>query len=120
MSDKAEFFYTTNTPHQWSSGPVIHYWNGNREIESLEEAKALAEQHQVVSYSDDAVDTTYGVTYRTTKVWHAKSGLASMTLCGIKKKDLKPVIADDYIPPKRVRTDYDFHVDCARCLERLL
>lgn len=41
--EEEKFFYSTNTPHQWSSGPTVHYFNDRHEkITSLEEAKSLA------------------------------------------------------------------------------
>lgn len=45
------FFYTTNTPHEWSSGARLHYRNKeNQLIASLEEAKELALSEQVGVY----------------------------------------------------------------------
>lgn len=44
-----EFFYTTDTPHEWSSGPTVHTLNADRgfkRIESLEEAEELARKAQ--------------------------------------------------------------------------
>jgi hypothetical protein len=64
---KAEFFYTTNHPHQWCSGPRMSTLNpdkGFTQIESLEEAKELAEKFKVGGYSESRCVTTYGVHYR--------------------------------------------------------
>lgn len=42
------FFYTTDTPHKWSSGANIHKMNKRGEyISSLEEAETLAREAQV-------------------------------------------------------------------------
>lgn len=65
---KERFFYTTNTPYKWSSGPSIHYWNlisktDMREIASLDEARDLARKHRVHSMGIDCVTTTYGIEY---------------------------------------------------------
>lgn len=62
-----EFFYTTHHPHQWSSGPSISNLNpdkGFAKIESLEEAKALAEKFAVGGWGDSRCVTTYGIKYR--------------------------------------------------------
>lgn len=60
------YFYTKHYPHRWSSGPSFHTYNNDYEdIKSLEEAKALAEQHKVASHGDDRCLTTYGVYYKT-------------------------------------------------------
>lgn len=41
------FFYTTETPHRWSSGPSMHRMNNDgKYISSLEEAEALAREEQ--------------------------------------------------------------------------
>ena len=64
---KAEFFYTTNHPHQWSSGPSMSTLNpdkGYAKIESLEEAKELAEKFRVGGYDERRCVTTYGVHYK--------------------------------------------------------
>lgn len=61
---KEEFFYTTDYPHQWSSGPRICTLNpdrGFRPIESLEEAKELAEKFKVGGWGESRCVTTYGV-----------------------------------------------------------
>jgi hypothetical protein len=62
-----EFFYTTDYPHQWSSGPQIHTLNPDTNfmtrIASLEEAKALAEKNAVGGYGERRCVTTYGVRY---------------------------------------------------------
>lgn len=63
---KGVYFYTTNHPHQWSSGPsmsTLNPTNGFAQIQSLEEAKALAEKFRVGGYSEDRCVTTYGVQY---------------------------------------------------------
>lgn len=58
------FFYTKSYPHHWSGGPtVIHSNEKFDDINSLEEAKALAEQFAVDSYNEDRCVTTYGVEY---------------------------------------------------------
>lgn len=60
---KEEFFYTTEYPHQWSSGPQVSTLNPDRDfrpIESLEEAKALAEKFKVGGYNESRCVTTYG------------------------------------------------------------
>lgn len=45
--EEEKFFFSTRTPHQWSSGPSVHYFNKNMEpLRSLEEAKELALEHQ--------------------------------------------------------------------------
>jgi hypothetical protein len=64
---QAEYFYTTNHPHQWSSGPTMSTLNPDKEfarIESLEEAKVLAEKFKVGGYNENRCVTTYGVQYR--------------------------------------------------------
>lgn len=64
---KAEYFYTTDNPHQWSSGPTMSTLNPDKgyvKIESLEEAKELAEKFKVGGYGDRRCVTTYGVQYR--------------------------------------------------------
>lgn len=62
---KEEFFYTTEYPHQWSSGPQVFTLNPNKAgyppIESLEEAKELAEKFKVGGYNESRCVTTYGV-----------------------------------------------------------
>lgn len=41
------FFYTTETPHQWSDGPDMHHMNEDGEyISSLQEAEELARKAQ--------------------------------------------------------------------------
>lgn len=70
MEDKErepEFYYTTHTPHQWSTGPANHYWvpGFGRKIESLEEAKELAMgAQQGRSGEEGYVETGYGVHYK--------------------------------------------------------
>ncbi len=56
-----EFFYTTHTPHVWSSGERVHTLNtSHTPIESLEEAKALALAAQNISGDEDCVEVTWG------------------------------------------------------------
>ena len=59
------YFYTTLTPHRYTSGPSFHSWGPNGRIASLEEAKALADEKRVASTGDDRCVTTYGVYYKT-------------------------------------------------------
>lgn len=63
-----QFFYTTDTPHQWSSGQKVISYNiaEGRMIASLEEARelALAARRGRRGY-DDYVRTSYGVMYDT-------------------------------------------------------
>lgn len=65
MSEPKEvFFYTESYPHQWSSGPVEYTSNPNgwKRIESLEEAKELAEKKATHGiYNESRCVTTYGV-----------------------------------------------------------
>lgn len=63
--NEPKYFYTIHYPHRWSSGPTIIRYDVERGdlIESLENAKELAEAHRVDSQRDDAVITTYGVYY---------------------------------------------------------
>jgi hypothetical protein len=64
---EAQFFYTTHNVHQWTSGPTLTTLNpdkGFARIESLEEAKELAEKFAVGGYGDNRCVTTYGVQYR--------------------------------------------------------
>lgn len=60
---KEEFFYTTEYPHEWSSGPRVSTLNPNTlaPIASLEEAKELAEKFAVGGYGESRCVTTYGV-----------------------------------------------------------
>lgn len=61
-----KFFFTENTPYQWSSGPNLYYFNPEtwEEIASLEEAKQLAIANQKGDPGrDDFVRTTYGIEY---------------------------------------------------------
>lgn len=62
---KEKFFYTVNYPHRWSSGPDMRTYKdgGWEQIESLEEARELAEKYSVHSWGDDRCVTTYGVAY---------------------------------------------------------
>lgn len=65
--DKAQevFFYTTDTPHQWSSGKNVHesdVMNGYAPIPDLERAKELALSHQVGRAGEkNYVRVTWGV-----------------------------------------------------------
>lgn len=61
---KQRFFYTTDTPHEWSSGKDINYWGENGELKSLEEAKteALKARRGKPGYSG-YVSTTWGVEF---------------------------------------------------------
>lgn len=60
-----EFFYTTNYPHRMSSGPDVWTLNPDtmRPIESLAEAKELAERFYLVTYEEDHCETSYGLSY---------------------------------------------------------
>jgi hypothetical protein len=63
-TENAKFFYTTATPHRWSSGPTTVPFNDeNGYIESLVEARTLAKKHAHESYGEDRVITTYGVSF---------------------------------------------------------
>jgi hypothetical protein len=63
-TEGGSFFYTTDTPHQWSSGASISKINDDfGYITSLAEAKALAEKKVVKSYGDNRVSTTYGIQF---------------------------------------------------------
>jgi hypothetical protein len=59
------FFYTIDTPYQWSQGKIIVRVNDSGEyISSLEEAELLAIKNTSGSPdSDDFVLTTYGVEF---------------------------------------------------------
>ena len=64
---KEVYFYTTVYPHEWSSGPTMSTLNpdkGYTPIESLEEAKGLAEKFAVRHAGERRCDTTYGVQYK--------------------------------------------------------
>lgn len=64
---EAEFFYTTNYPHRWSSGPSVHTRDmetGFEPIESLERARELAEKAAVRGWGEDRCETTFGVQYK--------------------------------------------------------
>lgn len=68
--EEARYFYSTHTPHAWSSGPTVHYYwdapDGFREVRSLEEAREAAlRARSGVMGSESMVVTEYGVTYRT-------------------------------------------------------
>jgi hypothetical protein len=63
---KESYFYTTYYPHEWSSGPTMSTLNPNNgyeRIQSLEEAKELAEKLAVGGYDERRCVTTYGVQY---------------------------------------------------------
>jgi hypothetical protein len=60
------YFYTTDTPHQWSSGPRYHEYDPDVQgrIASLERAKELAEKAKVGTWGEERfVKTGYGVGY---------------------------------------------------------
>lgn len=61
-----EYFYSKHTPYKYSSGPIVSTLNPDTwaPIQTLVEAKALAERFRVRSTGDDAVTTTYGVQYK--------------------------------------------------------
>ena len=62
------YFYTTDTPHQWSSGPFMAFLKPGtfEEIFSLEEAREIAESlRKGRSGQEDYVRTSYGVLYDT-------------------------------------------------------
>lgn len=64
--EEAEYYYTTSTPHRWSSGPVFHYWDDRGDkIASMERARelALAAQHGEVG-EKDYVEVGYGARYK--------------------------------------------------------
>ena len=61
------YFYATDYPHRWTSGPSLSTLDDERQympIESLERARELAEARAVKSYGEDRCDTSYGVMYR--------------------------------------------------------
>jgi hypothetical protein len=59
------FFYTTDYPHRWTSGPNIFTLDENYEpITSLERAKELAESASVGGSDEDTCWTSYGVMYK--------------------------------------------------------
>lgn len=63
-----EFYYSTATPHKWSGGPVMHYWDNEtgEKIASLERAKELALKARAGSWGElDFVETAFGVSYKT-------------------------------------------------------
>lgn len=64
---KPSYFYTTDTPHEWSSGPSVWTRTPKGElIESLEHARQLAlDARKGRSGYSGHVVTTYGVSYRT-------------------------------------------------------
>jgi hypothetical protein len=67
-----KYFYTKDTPFQWSSGPTMLTLNPDndfRPIESLSEARYLAEKYKVDSMGKDCVRTTYGTYYETETAW---------------------------------------------------
>jgi len=68
VEPEASYFYSTSTPHQWSSGPRFHQYDpeAGGKIASLERAKELAEKARVGTWGEERlVRTTYGVTYDT-------------------------------------------------------
>ena len=65
MADKAQYFYGTQKPHHWNSGPTLFYLNDDYyPISSLEEARILAAKYQTGKPGyENYIKTTYGVTY---------------------------------------------------------
>lgn len=63
-----EYFYTTRTPHVWSSAPLMITLHPDtwEPIKSLEEARELALRFRVLGYEDDSVETSYGAQYKIT------------------------------------------------------
>jgi hypothetical protein len=64
---KPQYFYTTNHPHKWNTGPSMSTVNPDNDfmpIESLEEAKELAEKFKVGGWNEDRCVTTYGIQYK--------------------------------------------------------
>lgn len=62
------YFYSTDTPHKWSSGASFHDYDPDAggKITSLARAKELAEKAQVGKWGEERyVKTTYGVSYDT-------------------------------------------------------
>lgn len=74
-TEQEKFFYTTNTPYQWSSGPVIVYSDDKgKAIVSLEQAKVLALQHHSgVPGTKDYVAVSWGTVTELNLVRQAKS-----------------------------------------------
>lgn len=64
---KEKFFFTRNYPHRWTSGPDVSMYNddlnGLKFIQSLEEAKELAEKYHVGGSTKDTCHTRYGIIY---------------------------------------------------------
>lgn len=60
--DKVKYFYTTDTPYAWSSGPNIFYFDENMEyISSLDKAKELALEHRSGKPGEEKyIETNYG------------------------------------------------------------
>lgn len=61
-----EYFFTTNYPYRWGSGPIVTNLNTEtwEPFASLEEAKKFAEAKRVVSDGEDRCDTTFGMQYK--------------------------------------------------------
>lgn len=60
---RRRYFYTMYTPFRWSSGPSIYFTNPRKRhavIESLEEAKELAEAMKVDTQHENRTETGYG------------------------------------------------------------
>lgn len=67
MSDNVRYFYTKDSPHEWSSGPQMLYGDPENEykwIESLDRARelALAARRGKPGYKGYVI-TTYGASY---------------------------------------------------------
>lgn len=61
-----EYFYTTRTPHVWSSAPLMITLHPDtwEPIKSLEEARELALRFRVPGYEEDSVETSYGAQHK--------------------------------------------------------
>lgn len=57
-----EYFYTTRTPHVWSSAPLMITLHPDtwEPIKSLDEARELALRFRIPGYEEDSVETSYG------------------------------------------------------------
>jgi hypothetical protein len=59
------FFYTLDRPHRWTPGPIIvTIEDDGRPIPSLNRARELAAENRVDTRTEDRVETSYGVMYR--------------------------------------------------------
>lgn len=64
-----KFFYTTDTPHQWSSGPSVHtmWFDEDKKMHtltSIDEAREAARRARKGKWGEEKyVKTTYGVTF---------------------------------------------------------